>query len=356
MKLEGLVKMARLFKTPLFLPEPVEIELERKWLRDFTEAQAELQGRAKDFSRHMAIVGMEELSLSLPGEGEVLVSYKRRTTEIKEKWPLISTPFTKQEVRRFFDMATIQELPFEKDDKGFRDTVILYSIIDHLRNEDGVIGALAANDRVFGKPEVAHLIKQAGVELEVYDSTDKILDEFRKRYDDAVTTAWNALERSALKAVNGKLPELQKFISDNLEMPEELFESSFGGITVDKVEIVEVRSVRTPDPFEHPQSGATTITMNVALKVYYLKQGFSPRPPRSLKVGDSSINIQTDTTIGEILPMVIEKTLDCVAEVEAEASVENSEYKSVEFMHVKLQRSPYSKLAQILRRGSSEKA
>jgi hypothetical protein len=68
-----------------FIPEPFEIELERKWLRDYTEVQGELHGKAKGFSRHMATVGVNEIVLPLVEDGEVLASYKARTNEIRHR-------------------------------------------------------------------------------------------------------------------------------------------------------------------------------------------------------------------------------------------------------------------------------
>jgi len=356
--IDRLVEMASVFKVTLLLPEPVEIELEENWIREIREARWKLQKQLAGFSRSISAVGMSTIVLPLPGDEEAMASYRTRVREIKEKWPLGSVPFTRQDVRKFFEMAAKRELPFEEKDKGFRDVVILYSVIDHLRETPAVIAVLAAQDSVFSGEEVARQIREAGVRLDVYRTADEMIDETRKDIAARVRESWERLEMSALETLKRRLPNLQKFISENLEVPEDLFEVSFsGGVTVRRIEVVKVKRVRTPYPTEHPESGTTTISADVDLRVYYLTQAFRPIPRRSLKVGDTSTGLLTGLNLADIVPTEVEKTLECMVEVEGQASVKNFSYEDVEFKSVKFQRSGHSGLlTEILRRGPSKDA
>lgn len=349
--LERLMKAAPIFHVSLFLPIPVEIELEQKWLRDLSDAEASVRRSLRNLDKVVAFAGSSAHS-TVPRLADLQALYKEQVDEIKRTYDLKPVPFTLRRVDEFFEMAAKRQSPIQDGDKGFRDAVILFSVADHIRSSSGVAAALLAHDNVFRSEGVMKQLKEVGVILEVYQTIDAVVDELKKSVDVVVRGLWEQLEGSVLDIVRGGQCELEKFISANLEVPEEVLGVSFlGGVTLNRIELLEIQRVKTPHPLEHPDNGTMRISIDVSLRLHYETQEFPETPRQSLKVGDTSSALNRALNLGDIAPRTVNKTFDCVATVEGEGLVEGLRYKDVEFKSVKLQESPFSGLlAHILKR------
>lgn len=358
--LEALFTHASALKIALFLPEPVEVELEHKWVRTLETNRSRLEDCAKEFNRQIARVGKSELALTTPNVEDVLAKYKMTVDALKKKWQLQPVPFTSRPVTDFFRMAARKQLPFEEKDKGFRDTVILFSVIDHLQKTPEVTGWLGSSDGVFKRTDIKEFIKVAGTQLLVYDKVNDLLDAVRGIVADVVKFVWQADEKKALAALRAELPRIQEFVSTNLQVSELDIQPAYGLLTrLERVEVLDITKVRTPLPTKLRSDAPVPILAEIALKLHIIVRMLPVPSPRLLKVGEmSSLNL---LSTAEDLPagyIATEETIERDAEIEATASVSGDVYTNVQLRAVRLRREPsvsstgYSSLTDILR-GSS---
>ena len=93
------------------------------------------------------------------------------------------------EVAMLVDKAIRQEMPFQKGDKGFRDTLIALTIAEHAKAFAGHFIVVAAQDGVFKSHEVLTLWRASGVEplvatttAETVQKVDSLLDDATRRF------------------------------------------------------------------------------------------------------------------------------------------------------------------------------
>ncbi len=100
-------------------------------------------------------------------------------------------PTPQIDMDRLINMAVRRERPFEGEDKGFRDALIVFTIADHAKKFNGDYVLVVAEDHVFGTDEVLNQWRGAGVEPLVAKTLDEavvmidnLVSEAVKKYHD----------------------------------------------------------------------------------------------------------------------------------------------------------------------------
>jgi len=126
------------------------------------------------------------------------------------------------DIKELISMAVNKKKPFvEKGEKGFRDTIILKTILSHAKGQGDVSHILVANDRIFSDSAVVDTINEAGIELVTVGS---------------------------LKGANVEFEEFAKKVNIFIESYEKLILRTY--LMSEKTQILEfVKGVRIPDSF-----------------------------------------------------------------------------------------------------------
>lgn len=100
-------------------------------------------------------------------------------------------PTPQVDMGRLINMAVRREKPFEGEDKGFRDALIVLTIADHAKKFNGGYVLVVAEDHVFGTDEVLNQWRGAGIEPlvaktldEAVVMVDNLVSEAVKKYHD----------------------------------------------------------------------------------------------------------------------------------------------------------------------------
>jgi hypothetical protein len=73
------------------------------------------------------------------------------------------------DTKKLIDMSLKRVRPFEKKgEKGFRDTIILFTILGHAKSK-GSSCFFISNDRVYTHPDVERISKENGVDIYVFN-------------------------------------------------------------------------------------------------------------------------------------------------------------------------------------------
>jgi hypothetical protein len=281
--------LAREVGVPVCLPEPVEAELAAQFMRTFAAANAEISQawRAMQgvFRRANAVPGGGPHN---PTAGEARAAYERAVTAARQAHHLVQIARSERPVAGYFEQALAQSPPFDSEGRGFKDAVILMSVIDDLHRRAPASGLLVTRDADFRGVEA--LAESLGVRLIVRNADDAV-GILRRRLDAAARASYAAAERQALELAQRELATLGQFITDNLAVSSAvLADPAEQLIRFLGVHISSIKGVQSDPPFSALESGERTkltFTMRVHLHADVMPIPETLVPPATVKVGDT---------------------------------------------------------------------
>jgi hypothetical protein len=327
-KLENLFTLALWSKVAVFLPSPVEKEVQEHWLRGVRERLAGLESAKDQFERiTRQVTGTAEVRYE--SEQELLTRYRDSATEVKKRFNILGCPMTTRPLTEFFDLATRYVLPFEYDKKkkgkGFQDAVILSSVLEHLKANTRIAGVFVTGDDVFSKVDIGEFMPsctEVNLKVLTLEETDKAL--YDSYWDEHIKKPWKEEEANAKAAVEALMPELRKFIETNID------KSMLRPGTFDKlielggIEKVDVFYVTTPIPV--PGKPDRTVRIAIAVRaLYHAVVEKDLALARALLAG-------TWADAPAIGPFRSTTEITWTGGVEATAEVEDRKYTSIKFM------------------------
>jgi hypothetical protein len=146
--IQSLVKAIRPHGIKLRIPIAVENELENHFTRDIQEYRSSVENVNKKLTR----IGIA--AVPLPDGSDLLSKYRALVASAKERLQIESVNLPHRSIGEFFKDAILGAPPFRQThDRGFKDAVILHSILEDLETSSARVGVLVtANDRDFGSP------------------------------------------------------------------------------------------------------------------------------------------------------------------------------------------------------------
>jgi hypothetical protein len=288
--LENVLRLTTVAKIGVFLPAGVEIELQQRWQRDLEEKTSAMRSRIQAVEDHLGGVQHPSMSLDVPDLTKVRDHYLKVVDGLKQKYALSTVPFTTRPVREIFEMATTRQPPFKqgKEDVGFRDAVIFLSIVDELlaMKGQGHVGALVARDEAFHDPKITQFAARAGIELQVFRSVTAVFDSLMQDVQTYAKEKWEDSITQARYRLQSRRPEIEKFISERLDIPELGLVPGARVVAIPRIETLDVGDVRVPNPLEVRQLERVRLSFDVPTKFYARIEKF-PSPPtqRRIKVG-----------------------------------------------------------------------
>ena len=275
-------------------------------------------------------------NLKFADDAEALAAYLKRVEAIKKANNVATVPLTSRRTEEFFDLAVRQHPPFKEGDRGFKDTVIYLSVIDHLKASPNQTGAFVSADDIFQHAKAGELARAATVSLETYGSLTDLNSQLSDRLDKAIKIAWQKDKEIVTAVLKTGQSEIEKYLSENLE----LSESEIGGfsrlIAVEGLRVQEIKNVQTPVPIEVKADEPVRISFDVELELRLIVQPFiSPKQPLRLKVGEQAPPLGTLTISDLLQPQQQEQLLPWVAEIEAICPPSDKRYSKIEFVSVR---------------------
>lgn len=280
-RLGNLLSLASLCKVAVLIPEPVEKEAEEHWLRQVRSSLASIEGAARDF--HRLCRGIDgAIDITLETEEELFHKYRQVVLSRKEGFGILSCPITSRPLRELFDLATRYVMPFEESRKGkgrgegqgFQDAVILSSILEHVKQNPSISGALVSGDSGFSKVEIAEFMPSCADTKCLVSTLEEIVKKLFDTYlDEHIKRPWEEEQQNANKVVEAMVPELNNFVKERVqEIP--LVEINARGYLDTLDSVLGVRSVKpiyvqtpVPDPEKPDRSVRMAIAITVDLDV-----------------------------------------------------------------------------------------
>lgn len=179
--IKGLRDLCGQLSIPLFLPDVVFQEWTRH-CRDCVENDLKETSRLlRQLANLFGPISFKWMGMEDPKERVMRVEKLLREFLSHSNISIVATP-RNIDIEKLVRMSVSKIRPFEeKGEKGFRDSVILFTIFEHAKNERNGPHLLVANDRVYQEPDVTTLAKKHHVKLLVAPSIQKahsMLEEF----------------------------------------------------------------------------------------------------------------------------------------------------------------------------------
>lgn len=294
-------------KVEAVLLEPVERELEAHWRRDLLSAQG-------SFDHFRQMVKRVELQVPEVPLEDAIKAYRKTVDELVSKHGLVRRAPTYRGLEEVFGMAINHVKPFGEKGKNFQDVVICLAAIDDLANSGSRTGIFVSADGAFDQAVLNAHTSLLSIEFKLFRSVDDVLDYFKSHLLEAKQRAWEHSEQLAEKAVKASLPQIEEYITAELEIP------AIAGVeSVNTVKVASVEKVQTPNPESCSEGDRVTITARLVLLMMAEVRRYPSlvAPPKTLKVGEKRetssimyISTSTGVVTQEELPQTVNVELE----------------------------------------------
>jgi len=242
----GFKKWSDELKIPIVIPELVWME----WFNDFYEniqkKKSQTESNIRDF-RILLKLDSEEFKLPDDYIDVLIVTLKEKIKEMGIS--IINTP-KNISLDELVTMAVFKIRPFEdKGEKGFRDTIILYTILEDMKNNKIESSLFVTDDKVFTHKDVSKKIKSYKVDLQITTSFEESSKLVKEILDYKARSIIEDKEKKLLAFVNSKRSEIFSFVKNNAELTEDFITK--GGFLSSKQDIFgQIESVIAFEPVE----------------------------------------------------------------------------------------------------------
>jgi citrate lyase gamma subunit len=313
----------------LVLLDSVEQELEAHYIREFQEKATEASGKFHRLAR-IADRAALQVELSVPSTEQLGNGYRAAVEEVLATYHIERATVPLRESKELYRMAVYRQAPFAKEGSGFQDAIICLAAIDHLAATGLRTCAFLTNDGIFNDQVLGRLAQPKEVSLRLFEDAKGAYDCL---VDDALKERYAQHDedrKRATAAIKSRIPDIERFIRENLEMPH-----YFRGDEV--LQIINIKVVGIDDaltPITQTDGEPSAVSAQVSIEVtMILKPGLFSNwmPSPSLKLGKS---LELPTYFPERQPR--ESIQQATVAMEFRAIVENGNYRSIEPVSLRL--------------------
>jgi PIN domain len=196
----NLLRFADWLGAELYLPKIVEAELERQFLKRVKTAYASVESGLKEINKACRPITSVQVQVHRYSDEDLRKAFATATHNLRVHYQIGEVYFMGGSLQDFVTMAINRQVPFQEETisggrsavVGLQDAAILFSIIDHIKEESEEIGrcAFVTNDGVFHKPEMIALLKEHKVELEMFKTAKAVFDDIVPFVSKSIGDEW----------------------------------------------------------------------------------------------------------------------------------------------------------------------
>lgn len=237
---------AEQLKTEIAIPEVVMME----WHHDYQENLDKKTNQTSNNLKEIEILlGLKQKSFKLPDNYKTLLARMLAKKMGQFGIKILPTP-QNISLNEFVKMAAFKIRPFEeKGEKGFRDTIILYTILEDMKNKKFKNAVFITKDGIFLHVDVQAIVKKYGVNLDILGSFDEASTHIQGVMDEKVKQLIEEDKQRLVNFVKSHKEDIFKFIKETAEISEDFITK--GGFLSSKTEIFgKVENILNFEPVE----------------------------------------------------------------------------------------------------------
>lgn len=331
-----LIELAGKLNIRLYIPEIVIRELEQKFI-DGTEKS--INGINSEYQKLKKIV-QQKIDLSIPNLEVLKEVYVTEVQNLIKNNKLIIIPIPPANIGALIDKAVKRVPPFEGKDKGFRDAMIIESIIEYGVNNKIKTFVFISLDKIFEHEIVAKNARSKGIELYLQKRIKDINEKIFELVDQKLQEVIKEREKRALIFLKTQEDEINKYLKTNFEISEyDIGDLSGLPLSMIEAKLVNIESAAIEDKEDNKKGISFEAEVNLKM-LMQPPSGYRQPIIRTFKTGESepiksnhhyyvteSLNVSS-----LIKPVVVEKTIKVKGEIEVE-QVEG-EYKNFRIIYI----------------------
>jgi len=281
---ERLLKLCKTLGVRVFIPE-VSF---KEWMEKIKKRIKGCVSQAENALREMASVFdyVSEVNWG-KSEEEIISEIEGIILKIIKDQGILIAKTPKIDLNKLIDMSISKIEPFEKKgEKGFRDSINLFTVLEYIKNDKKHEHVLISKDNIYQADGIhENIVKKYNTELVVATSISEVIEglEIYMRKISRINELYDQL------ILQNFLLENQKTISEYIEKESE-FSKSFLSIpiyteisSIDSIEIINIPSVTRGA--KSTGEGRVKLSFTVATEVFFtiVENDFPPEPKYKIK-------------------------------------------------------------------------
>lgn len=281
-KLESVISKLEGLKILLCIPEVILLELRKHVENSILDTLETIK------SHNQKLPYLEAIS-ELPDIKEYLEEYDKNVSKYLKEHGFEIIPHPTIGIERLIKMAVDKHPPFEENDKGFRDTMQIFSIIEYLQkvNEKNREALFVTNDKIFKDSRIESIIQEAGVNLKILDSVDSLQEYIDSYVDVTISKLLGIREEAAKEALEGIITQIERYVKENYDFVPSQFHGDQIQGDVDQVSDLQVQEILKVYTSRPDDEGKVSLTFlfRCRLVLSVMIQQYRVTPEVSLRVG-----------------------------------------------------------------------
>jgi hypothetical protein len=281
--LRNVVAACQQLGIPLLIPEIVLAETDAEVARKTDEA---IEAARHALSRAAGrLSGDLNAKVEWPDEKTRTAAYTDAIARLADDWRWTVVPMPKVSLAEAVIQSIRHEPPFPAEDKGFRDSLIVWSLLDHLKKGDILV--MIGADKAFADARMIEPAKNRGIELHVFASPQAAWDVIeklvRRRTAGEIFAAWEARSQRIVAALEQDRAGLEGFVRDNLRIPERPYGVEGRIETVHDVQVVGIEHALLRLFSDNLADASAELKLRVTVTI----SRYTPSLPRAMRVGET---------------------------------------------------------------------
>ena len=310
--LENLFILCIAARIQVCLPEAVELEIEQRNVRELDKAVAKFKDELSQ------LPDVIQRGTNVEYRSPDLNEFRKLTDKNLAKYRVERVPLTSQTLRDFFELAIRHTAPFANKGSGFQDSVILHSVLEHfmplnISNGGKLNSVITTEDGQF----IAGINSSGAGRLRGVKFGELLLRlEEASPLATAINHRWDSETKSAAKSLEQMTREIEQFVTVK-------YFSGFSKIGMlsgrqfESVHIHRITGVTVPIHDSRDAAGTKNVVFSFKVE---------------LEVESTTAQVPSRFDM-ELLDFPRSFTAERITlEIEANAKVENGEYKDIRFL------------------------
>jgi predicted nucleic acid-binding protein len=326
----------------LFVPETVVKEFIQYRIKDTLDQIERLKAASRKIGR---LLGRDPLSHEEPQDVEATINEKMMNYLRDTGIEMVKTPDIPLET--LIDMAVKKQPPFEeKGEKGFRDAVILFSIIDHMKTNIFSDAILVSVDPIFNHKEIIDRFKEKGQNVLIGKSFAEAKDQVKRQMDANLRVQGTQRKKDIKSFLNTQFETISDYVLKNAGSTEDFLKGEFlasGTFSGAIKKVLAIRPREISDAIcgylkksEPPEEGCESITFSVSTELDLLVEqhgmltALAKRPRFKLSAPEGLEKLRSGYPESALRQITVVRYIN----IEARVSKDNDHYSKIKLLRI----------------------
>lgn len=198
----------------LYIPKIALKELEQLYIKDVLKQINQIN---KSYNK-LKPYAQEQIFIKLPDEDYLIAVYEKNVMDLLEKYNIKVIESPSLITNDLIEKAIKYSPPFKEDDKGFKDALILESILLYASDKRLNSIILVSGDKIFNSEEIKEDAKKNNINLIIMESLEQVNNYISQHVNKTVREFRKKEEKEVISALNLIRDDIDNYLKGNLEI------------------------------------------------------------------------------------------------------------------------------------------